>query len=109
MTKEVKKTEEFSTLTLWDSDYKTLLTTKFINRKKYVAENPKLNYSFIPGTIQEILIKEGQKMKKGEPMLILESMKMMNIIRVPVDGKVKKIHIKVGERIPKNHLMVEFE
>jgi biotin carboxyl carrier protein len=42
-------------------------------------------------------------------MLMLESMKMLNTIEVPMDGKVCKINIKTGDKIPKGFLMVEFE
>lgn len=100
---------DFKILNFWERDYKTLFTKKFENRKKYKAVDHLKVYSFIPGNIQKILIKEGQKVYKGDPMLILESMKMMNIIRVPANGKVKKIYISVGDIIPKEHLMLEFE
>jgi biotin carboxyl carrier protein len=92
-----------------DTSYLTTFTKKFENHKPWVAPNPKLYYSFIPGKVLSINLIEGQIVKKGEPMMVLESMKMNNIIRVPVDGKVKKISVKVDEVIPKNHLMVEFE
>jgi biotin carboxyl carrier protein len=104
-----EKNANLKALHLWDADYMTTFTKKFEERKPYEAADPLKSLSFIPGTIQEIKIKEGQKVKKGEPMLLLESMKMLNLVKVPIDGKVKKIHIKIGERIPKNHLMVEFE
>ena len=108
MVEKENKNSEFKTLTMWERDYKTLFTEKFANRKKYEAPNFKKNLSYIPGTIQEILIKEGQTVKKGDPMFTLESMKMMNNVRVPLDGKVKKIYVSIGEKIPKNHLLVEF-
>jgi biotin carboxyl carrier protein len=34
-------------------------------------------------------------------------MKMMNIVRIPFDGKIKKINISIGEVVPKNHLLIE--
>jgi biotin carboxyl carrier protein len=52
-------------------------------------------------------VKEGQAVKKGDSLLILESMKMMNQVKAPVDGKVKKIYVASNEKIAKNHLMVE--
>jgi biotin carboxyl carrier protein len=96
-------------LHLWDADYMTTFSKKFENRKPYIIPDPLKALSFIPGTIQQIIIKEGQKVRKGEPMLMLESMKMMNLVKVPIDGKVKKIYVTPGEIIPKNHLMVELE
>jgi biotin carboxyl carrier protein len=107
--KENEIPTELKTLSIWDRDYKTFLTKKFENRKPYIAHDPLKVYSFLPGTIQKLIVKEGQIVKKGEPMLILESMKMMNIVRVPIDGKVKSIHVQPGEKIPKDHLIVEFE
>lgn len=101
--------KDFKTFQMWEREYKTLYTKKFLERKPYKAPDPKMINSFIPGTIREIKVKEGQTVKKGEPMLILESMKMLNLVRVPIDGKIKKISVSIGETIPKNHLMVEFE
>jgi pyruvate carboxylase len=107
--KENEKPTEFKTLSIFDRDYQTLFTNKFKNRKPYVATDPLKVYSFLPGTIQKIIVKEGQQVKKGEQMLILESMKMMNLVRVPLDGKIKKIYVSPGEKISKDHLIVEFE
>ncbi len=89
--------------------YKTKVTKKFENRKQYEVPNPKNVLSYIPGTINEIFEKEGQEVKAGESILILEAMKMRNQIAMPFDGKVKAIHVKEGDRIPKNYLMVEIE
>jgi biotin carboxyl carrier protein len=106
---EKKSPEDLKTLNMWDREYKTMFNKKFSNRKPYVAPDPMKAFSYIPGVIRKLSVKEGQKVKKGDPMLVLESMKMMNIVKVPVDAKVKKILIAIGEVIPKNHLMIEFE
>ena len=105
--KEKSTLLELKTFSLDERDYQTLLTKKFANRKPYQAPNTKMILSYLPGTIQQIMVKEGQTLKKGEPIIIFESMKMMNIVRIPFDGKIKKIKISVGEVIPKNHLMIE--
>jgi biotin carboxyl carrier protein len=89
--------------------YKTRLTKKFINRKVYEAPNYDLIYSYIPGTVIEIKVKPGQKVKEGTTIMILEAMKMMNQIKMPRDGKIKSIHVETGVRIPKNRLMIEIE
>ncbi|MFO7880810.1 MAG: biotin/lipoyl-containing protein [Bacteroidales bacterium] len=65
--------------------------------------------AIIPGVVQEILVKPGDKVKAGTPLLILEAMKMRNRIPAEFDGEVKKIHVKTGDRVPKNHLMVELK
>jgi pyruvate carboxylase subunit B len=89
--------------------YKTRLTKKFTNRKKYEAPNIKDVKSYIPGTVIKVYAKKGRKKKKGETLLILEAMKMRNRILMPVDGKIKAVHVKEGEMIPKDFLMVELD
>ncbi len=65
--------------------------------------------AIIPGTILEILVEEGETVTAEQPVLILEAMKMNNRIQAERDGVVKKIHVKVGDSIPKNHIMMEIE
>jgi biotin carboxyl carrier protein len=89
--------------------YTTTFTKKYENRKKWVKPNEKNVVSVIPGTITEIFVKEGQTAKKGERMLLLEAMKMLNNIAFPLNGKIKKVNVKVGDKIPKGFLMVEYE
>lgn len=89
--------------------YKTELTKKFENRKNWERPNPKNLLSFIPGTIVEIFVKEGQEVKAGESLMILEAMKMKNLIEMPFDGVIKKIHVEEGVKVPNKMLMVEIE
>ncbi len=87
--------------------YKTTLTEKFKNRKRYEEPDINLIKAFIPGTIVDIMVKQGQKVSKGEPLLLLEAMKMRNIIAAPKDVRIKKIWIKVGDMVAKNQLLIE--
>lgn len=89
--------------------YKTRLTRKFKERKKYEVPDPNELKSVIPGTVVDIKAKKGQKLKEGDVILLLEAMKMINEIHMPFDGKIKKIHVEKGQRISKNFLMVEVE
>ena len=89
--------------------YKTTLTKKFVARKPYKTPNPNEIKSYIPGTIIKVKVKEGAKVKAGKTILILEAMKMMNKVAMPFDGKIKKIFVTQGEKIPKGHLMIEIE
>ncbi|MDP2338667.1 MAG: acetyl-CoA carboxylase biotin carboxyl carrier protein subunit [Bacteroidota bacterium] len=89
--------------------YETTYNQKYLNRK--VWEEPNFNHikSYIPGTIIEILVKEGQLVKAGESILILEAMKMYNDIKMPFKGKILKLNIESGQKIPKDFLMIEIE
>lgn len=88
-------------------EYQTLLTEKYKQRKPWETPNEKEIRSHIPGTIVEIMVKEGQIVKKGELLLILEAMKMRNRVVMPFDGTVAKICVAQGEKIAKNVVMIE--
>ena len=87
--------------------FKTLPTEKFKKRKRYEEDNPKLLKAFIPGTIVEMFVKPGSSVKAGEELLILEAMKMRNVVAAPFDGKIKYIWVKENEIVGKNQLMIE--
>ena len=62
----------------------------------------------MPGLIIDVSVEEGQSIKKGDPLLILEAMKMENVIKSPADGTIAKVHIKQGDSVEKNQVLVEF-
>lgn len=102
-------TEQFEKFTLNGVEYKTRLTDKWINRKKWEEPNPYLLHSHIPGTIMQIDVKEGQKVQEGEMLLTLQAMKMNNKLAAPFAGRIKRINVSVGDKIPKGALMIEME
>ncbi|NOX86971.1 MAG: biotin/lipoyl-binding protein [Chlorobi bacterium] len=99
----------FEFLMLDDEVYKTHLTKKFRNRKKYEPANPGLIKAFIPGMILKVYTRKGRKVNEGDKLLILEAMKMQNIVRSPVTGKVKALHVKKNQRVHKDQLMIVIE
>jgi biotin carboxyl carrier protein len=103
------KSQEFVDFAVTARKYKTQLTKKYLNRKVWIDPNPFDIQSFIPGTIIEISVKEGDVVEEGAPLLILEAMKMQNRIQMPFTAKIKKVNVKVGDRIPKDMLMIELE
>ncbi len=86
--------------------YKTLLTPKFKERKKWVAPNPNEIRTHIPGVVGEIMVKKRDAVKKGEKLLIYEAMKMKNVVTAPFDGVIKRIAVKEGEKLPKGALLI---
>lgn len=104
---QTPEASEFSSLIVLDEEYPTLLTKKYVQRKPYEPVNQKKITAFIPGTVKKIFVKEGDKVKAGDKILILEAMKMDNEIITPIKGKVKKIYVKQGEMVTKNHLLAE--
>jgi biotin carboxyl carrier protein len=86
--------------------YKTLLTKKFMNRKIYEEPNPYEIRAYIPGTALKLFVKEGQEVKEGETIMILEAMKMQNQIKMPYDGIIKEIRVEAGQKVRKDDLMI---
>lgn len=63
----------------------------------------------MPGKVVRIVIEEGQEVKKGDSLIILEAMKMEHTIRAPADGKVKKVNYRVGDLVEEKAELVEIE
>jgi len=63
----------------------------------------------MPGLILDILVEEGQEVKEEDQLVILEAMKMENIITSPRNGVVKKIGVKKGDAVDKKQLLIEFQ
>jgi len=101
--------QEFHKFVLEGDAYKTLLTKKYLVRKPYVENDPGKVVSFIPGTIIKIFVDEKQKVKTGEKLLILEAMKMQNILVSPINGIVKKIYISEGDKVANKQMLIEIK
>ncbi len=63
----------------------------------------------MPGIILDILVKEGQDIEVDTPLLILEAMKMENVIKSAGAGKVASINFAKGEKVDKNVVLIELE
>ena len=90
-------------------EYKTFFTKKFEERKTWKAPDPYKVLSHIPGSVIEIFVKPGQKVKKGDKLMVYEAMKMMNVVTSPLDGPIKEVNAKEGESLPKGALLVTFK
>ncbi len=90
-------------------EYKTFFTKKFEERKTWKAPDPYKVLSHIPGSVIEIFVKPGQKVKKGDKLMVYEAMKMMNVVTSPMDGTIKEVNAKEGESLPKGALLVTFK
>jgi len=96
--------------TLWvdEVNYQTTFTNKYLNKKPYEPPNLKKVKSFIPGTVREIFVKRRARVKMNDNLLVLEAMKMKNILKAPIDGQIKLVNVKVGQVVPKDFVMIEF-
>jgi acetyl/propionyl-CoA carboxylase alpha subunit len=61
----------------------------------------------MPGLIRQVNVSEGQEVKKGEVLIVLEAMKMENALKAAADAVVKKVAISAGQTVEKNQLLIE--
>jgi len=75
-----------------------------------VAETGEFNLKApMPGLVVVIPVSEGQDIKKGDVLLILESMKMQNELKSPRDGKVSRIKVKTGESVEQKQALLSVQ
>ena len=63
----------------------------------------------MPGRVLDIMLDIGGSVVKGESVLVLEAMKMENVIKSPTDGVVKRITVEKNQAVEKNEVLIEFE
>jgi biotin carboxyl carrier protein len=63
----------------------------------------------MPGLITKIMVKEGDEIKQGEPLLILEAMKMENVFKAAADVKIKSVKIAEKQAVEKGAELITFE
>lgn len=92
-------------------------TVKIYNEEKLLHESLKGGGSFgggdslsagMPGKIVKIYVKDGQEVKEGDPLLIMEAMKMENEMRAPADLTIQKVHVTEGENVESGALLIAF-
>ncbi|MFN9438313.1 MAG: acetyl-CoA carboxylase biotin carboxylase subunit [Brevundimonas sp.] len=75
---------------------------------KAAADTSKLIQSPMPGLVVSIPVQPGQEVKSGEPVAIIEAMKMQNILRAERDGVVKTVRVRDGDSVAADDVLVEF-
>jgi pyruvate carboxylase len=85
------------------------VTKKFTLRKPFEKADPRVIKAAIPGSIEKIETRVGASVSKGETLMILEAMKMLNRIKAPFDGKIKVIRVASGEKVTKGQVLIEIE
>jgi propionyl-CoA carboxylase alpha chain len=76
--------------------------------EKKGADTSKALHCPMPGLVVSLAVKEGQEVKAGEPLAIVEAMKMQNILRAERDVIVKKLNAKPGDSLGVDAVIMEF-
>ncbi len=98
---------DLRTLVVDGTEYQTRYTRKFAHRKTYVAPDPSEIRAHIPGVIVAVHVRRGQRVRRGDPLLVLEAMKMKNDLTAGHDGVVREIHVEEGQMVAKSQLLLE--
>ena len=77
--------------------------------EKLPPDLSKFLLSPMPGLLREVAVSEGQEVKAGEKLAVIEAMKMENVLKADQDGKVKKIVATPGASLAVDEVIVEFE
>lgn len=78
-----------------------------VGNQKVEPTNPDQIGAVMTGTIAKVLVEKGQKVKKGEALVVTEAMKMETSIPAPYDGKIAHIYVKAGQPVNADDLLIE--
>jgi len=98
--------DELRKLVIDDTEYTTEVPEKKIG-PAYGLKDPLEARAFIPGNIIEVRVSPGDRVRRGDVLLLLEAMKMYNEIVAEADGTVEEVAVSVGDRVTKNQLLVK--
>jgi biotin carboxyl carrier protein len=73
------------------------------------GQGDKIVVAPMPGLVLQAEVKVGDEVKKGDPLVIIEAMKMENIIKATSPGKVKGVFVTMAQAVDKNEKLIEFE
>ncbi|GAA0578797.1 acetyl/propionyl/methylcrotonyl-CoA carboxylase subunit alpha [Caenispirillum bisanense] len=77
--------------------------------KKEPPDLSRFLLSPMPGLLVSVAVSEGQEVKSGETLAVVEAMKMENVLKAEQDGTVKKIHAQPGASLAVDQIIIEFE
>jgi propionyl-CoA carboxylase alpha chain len=75
---------------------------------KAAADTSKFLLCPMPGLVVSVNVKEGQDVKAGESLAVVEAMKMENVLTAERDAKVKKVNAKKGDSLALDDVIIEF-
>ena len=85
------------------------IESSVVRLQKAEKGNPNHIGATMPGTVMKILCQEGERVERGDYLVITEAMKMETTIQAPFKGIIKKIHVTDGDAIEPNDLLIEIE
>lgn len=101
--------ESLRQLVIGEVAYETRYTKKFEKRSPYVPPDPRHVRCVIPGVILTVSVRKGMRVKEGDPLLVLEAMKMQNQVVSPHEGTIHALCVNAGDAVTRGQVLLEFE
>lgn len=86
------------------------------NNEKSLTAHPKADKNAkgsigapMPGNVIDIKVKVGDKVEKGDPIIVLSAMKMETVVKAPISGKIKNIAVVNGQKLDGDDLLIDIE
>ncbi len=76
-------------------------------KSKSKSKSPDKITAPMPGKMTKVFVKEGQNVKKGDPLIVMEAMKMEYTLKSDIDSIVEKVSAEVGQQVSLGHLLVQ--
>ena len=91
-----------------------LVPQHVVKFKKFMKEKPKLDIDKViiapmPGTVKSVSVEVGQTIGEGMECCVLEAMKMQNSLKIGATGTIKTVHVKPGDTVQADQVLVELE
>jgi len=112
---QIDRKEKTVTVKLNDKLATVVLKDRFDLLLEKLGMNAALSHALLdikapmPGLILEISVKVGDRIKKGDPVLVLEAMKMENMLKSSGEGEIKEILVEPGSSVEKNQVLIIFK
>jgi biotin carboxyl carrier protein len=89
--------------------YPTRLHRKYRERKPVPVPDPTEVRAFVPGAVLEVLVEAGQEAERGQPLVVVEAMKMQNALTAAAAGTVGAVDVETGALVEKGDLLVNLD
>jgi len=96
-------------LVIGEVTYETRYTKKFETRRPYVSPDPRHIRCVIPGVILSVAVRMGMRVREGDPLLVLEAMKMQNQVLSPHEGTIHALCVSAGDAVTRGQVLLEYE
>lgn len=91
------------------NDTKKLLSKYISDSGSAKAKSGGIIKAPMPGLVIKLIVEEGMHVLAGDKIIIVEAMKMENILKSTMNGVIKKIHVKEGQAVDKDAVLIEIE